>query len=1004
MTALFLSILFCPIDAQAQSRALRAAPLEDNTESVSLVSYSILQKDFEGKITPETIKLSGGTILKGRLAKGRMIDLGYDGASSWISIRLRNNSSQTDWILPSVTLSEGRLGFIRAFKVYEMGFSLAAQGAPGPAAITLNELRPRSDSGSYKIRLEQNQEKLILINVAASEGKPSIFPITLYTENSFLEKQQNRLTYNIIFCSILGLLSLAFLVWSIIRQDALQVAFGAYFSLAVFEWIGIESLLSFLDPSTFDTVFTAFVLILSLLSLFMTKIFYEVSKSDYTGKYIIYSLAIMNCTATGIALLWASKSDSIQSYILYMPSIITMTGICVMSFGYIREKQIQGSLYLLSWVFPLLGFLMTLFSSLGTLPQTQFLLNAYWYAFIPQGLLLLPSVILNHYLTENYKQVARVKKNNESLHLNRLKETKDTADHSRLLKVIEKERTALAELKEQEAIRVEEMRKAKEMADEANREKSAFLAVVSHEIRTPMTGVMGMVKMLLESNITKQQRDYVLTIQESSESMMALLNDILDFEKIQRGKMELENISFDLHRLIHGVVTLMSGHAAEKGIAMSACIDDNLPKFVKGDPTRLRQVLLNLIGNGIKFTANGSVTLFVKNLNHPELNDMPNQNEKYMVYFSVQDTGIGISAEAQKNLFNPFSQANSSISRKFGGSGLGLAISKGLVESMKSSININSKEGEGSNFFFTLEMERGLQPAQETARKILSSEAIEKPATPIRILVVDDNIIIRKVIISLLSEDKHTIMTTTSAEEALKKIDQNAFDLILMDIELPGMHGNEATRILRGHDDPEKSSLPVIALTGNVGKEDMERYLNDGMTGLLTKPIDATKLKSIINEVAQKTYEREIKMLGDPFENKPQKTQDFAIEIPDKDPVKKANKSDILDSGMLQSLKDTIGTNQLNDLLNDLIAKTDELLQSMIESSKAGDLLTLSARAHELKGMAGNFGLVEISHLAEETEKKAKIQETEGLETLVSGILPEASLRAQTALKNWATH
>ena len=192
------------------------------------------------------------------------------------------------------------------------------------------------------------------------------------------------------------------------------------------------------------------------------------------------------------------------------------------------------------------------------------------------------------------------------------------------------------------------MRKAKDSADEANKGKSAFLAVISHEIRTPMTGIMGMVRLLLNSNLTKDQNEYANTIQDSSDAILALLNDILDYEKIEQGKMTLENIGFDLHRLIKGVVTLMNGHALQKGIDLKLKTGKDIPHFVIGDPTRLRQVLLNLTGNAIKFTEEGGVTVTVELMKY---NETDNSNE---IYFAVTDNGIGISEEAKENLFTPF--------------------------------------------------------------------------------------------------------------------------------------------------------------------------------------------------------------------------------------------------------------------------------------------------------------------------------------------------------------
>jgi TMAO reductase system sensor TorS len=571
----------------------------------------------------------------------------------------------------------------------------------------------------------------------------------------------------------------------------------------------------------------------------------------------------------------------------------------------------------------------------------------------------------------------------EALDLNDLKETKDTADHTRLLKVIEKEREALAEMRLKESSRIAHLREAKEAADEANRAKSAFLAVVSHEIRTPMTGIMGMVRLLLDSGINKQQKDYVMTIQESGDSMLGLLNDILDFEKIQRGKIDLENISFDLHRLIQGIITLLSGHAAQKGIALSARMDDDLPRFVKGDPTRLRQVLLNLMGNSIKFTDKGSVTLFVKTMKGPD-ETSSDSSDRFVVYFGIQDTGMGISEEKQQNLFAPFSQADSTITRKFGGTGLGLAISKGLVEAMNSSININSKENEGSTFFFTLEMERGI-PLLQQQDSNQSGAATDntKPIKPLRIMVVDDNAINHKVIGGFLEQDGHLLTQVTSAEEAFTKLERQNFDVILMDIQLPGMSGDEATAKLRDLPNPKIANLPVIALTGNVEREQMERYLAMGMNAILPKPIDPDKLRHMIGEVSTHSYERQIV---------PPAPQEPA-------PAKKAHHN-IFNSSMLQTIKDSIGGEQLDELLSELLTKANEIIADMDIALKNADMTALSARAHELKGMAGNFGLIEMTAIVTTIESKTKANEIDGLEGLIND-LPASSERAKAALQEW---
>ncbi len=1000
---LLAAFIACLPPAQAQNKGKAFVPVlvGKTAHGGAIGSNIIVQQDPGKKVTQERIRQTMGAVLAGKIAPNNIIPLGLEGTSTWLAFKLLNKDAGEDWVLDLGRVMDGRSGHLEAVRVYEM--PLAYPGAIEKPQFYLNDITTDTDDGYYKIRVAPQTQKLIILNIIPGSGLPVTIAPMLHEDKAMTDVVYGNAFTDVFYTLFLmGFATLALAV-GLYHRKASTIVFSAYFFLLALTYTLFENYGADTSFSSFKSMAVSLGLGHALLALISTKIFCNINQSRVTERYILYGLMGLSALASGVTLIFPLSDGVLQSSITQGIPFAVYLVVTLMSYAQMMSKNIRGYSYFLSWLFPLAGFIITALATEGILPMSAITLNALWISYLPQGLLLSIALMRHLRLADREEGSAVDAVPSEVLNLKKLKQTRDDGDHSRLLRVIEKERDLLADLKQREATRLEEMRRAKEEADEANRAKSAFLAVVSHEIRTPMTGIMGMVRLLLDSNVSRQQKDYVLTIQESGDAMLGLLNDILDFEKIQRGKMELENISFDLHRLIQGVVALMSGHAAQKQVTLSARVDDDLPRFVKGDPTRLRQVLLNLMGNALKFTEKGSVTLLIKNLQNSD--GESSNNNQFMIYFAVTDTGIGISETAQKNLFSPFAQADSTIARKFGGSGLGLAISKGLVEAMGSTVNINSQPGEGSTFFFTLKMERGISSLQDSAKKAPERLVDIPKIDPLRILVVDDNTINRKVIGSFLAQDNHILTSSTTAEDALEKIEAQDFDLVLMDIELPGISGNEATKTLRGHSNPMKAHLPVIALTGNIGKDDMGRYLADGMNDMIPKPIDPDQLRSKIVEVMTRSNEREIRS---PVITTVQEAAPIATPVP-VEPIALTEQpptipvdvdATVFNPQMLQSLKDAIGGDQLQKLLDELIEKTDDILSGMDLASRAGNMELLSVRAHELKGMAGNFGLVEISEIAGTTEQKAKTNEQDGITDLVKS-LPAARERAQQALKTW---
>ncbi|MEM9338683.1 MAG: response regulator [Bacteroidota bacterium] len=381
-----------------------------------------------------------------------------------------------------------------------------------------------------------------------------------------------------------------------------------------------------------------------------------------------------------------------------------------------------------------------------------------------------------------------------------------------------------------------ELIEARQKAEQGIVAKDQFLSNMSHEIRTPMNGILGMTDLLLDTKLTKTQQKYLSAIKYSAKSLLVIINEILDLSKINSEKLELERINFTIKEVFRSIENMFQFKASEKGIGLNISLDKNLPEKVSGDPVRFGQVLLNVVGNAVKFTDKGHVDIRCQLLK---------ENKKgYLLEIKVQDTGIGIASEDLKDVFKDFSQANTSITRKYGGTGLGLPISKRLIELFEGSLEVESTQNVGSTFRFTIQLHTPLDDKILVSNRTPNTKNLDK--SKVKVLLVEDNQINQMVAVNFLKKRGFQSDTAYNGIEAIQRMEEKEYDLVLMDVQMPEMDGLTATRHIRKNLKSPNKDVKIMAMTASVLKHEIDRCFEAGMDEYIPKPFDPDELYSKI--------------------------------------------------------------------------------------------------------------------------------------------------------------
>lgn len=755
-------------------------------------------------------------------ANGFIPNYGFTNAAYWVKVTLNNQSKQRDWVLhfEYPLMDTLQLYTLDSQNNYELRYTTGD-------AYPFSQ-RPIKDRGfALPIELKPQQEQIIYLRLQSRDSM--IISMSLLTPDAFRGEQQNEsFWFGMYYGAVLIILLFNAYLYLILkdRNHLHYVAVLGCYALielslngmgTVYFWGEFPEIAKRIRPFAISTF--------ALASFVLTKSFLDISKVTL-GKVNLDPLffGFIGLTLIGAVLFPFTLSIQLSMIVAFIAAPV-MYGAGIYTW---RQGSRLGKYFTLGWSGLVLGGMVSVLRAFDVLPVN------FWTTYGAQLGSIATLLILNNALTDRMHLLQQESDKSQQLRLLEQEET------NRLLDQKVRDRTEALLLKTEEAERV------KQQAETAVRAKSEFLANMSHEVRTPMNGVIGMTQLLADTPLNTEQEHYINTIQSSSEALLRIINDILDYSKIEAGKLDIEHTNFNLHQLLKECVLLFALPAKERGLPIKTDIMPSVPCWMVGDPTRIRQVIINMLGNAYKFTERGAVTL------RAYLRE-DKGSEGVLIQFEIQDTGIGITTEQRERLFQSFSQADSSVTRKYGGTGLGLAISRSLVRLMNGDIGVKSIPSQGSVFWFYVQMYHGAEPKQVQKTQHIVAQPIDYPdLSGLTVLIAEDNPINQMVIVGMLK--KYNIVATVASDglDALQVLmtNQDTFDVVFMDCEMPNMDGYTATQRIRAWEQQQRYTPTLIyGVSAHALAEYQQQGLDSGMNGFMVKPLKQDDLSKALTVV-----------------------------------------------------------------------------------------------------------------------------------------------------------